>query len=101
MNNKRVKMVAERAAQHLQPGEQIEITSYANVNSATGRPGKLLFTLPREAVAVAGVNKGLIAVKVELAIAGQDKGLRLAFPTIARKDGEQVAAALQAAPVRA
>jgi hypothetical protein len=146
MNNKRVRMLAEKAAPQLQAGEQIEISAYCNVgtvsvkrmvataavvavatagiftavvhprktylalttsrllffdvNSATGRPGKLLFTLPREAVAVADVNKGLIALKVEIAIAGQDKGLRLAFPTIAKKDGKLVASALQAAPVQ-
>jgi hypothetical protein len=47
-------------------------------------------------VSVAGVDKGAIAVKVELAIQGQDKALRLAFPTVARKDGEQVAAVLRA-----
>jgi len=147
MKDKRAQMLAEKAAAHLRPGEQIEISAYANVgtvsvkrvvataavvavatagmftavvhprktylaltsqrllffdvNSATGRPGKLLFTLPREAVMVTGVDKGPIALKVEIAIAGQDKGLRLAFPTIAKKDGEQVAAALQAAPVQA
>jgi len=142
MNNKRVQMVADLAAPHLQQGEQIEMTVYAKVGSVsikrvvataavvavatagmfmafarprntylaltshrlmffdgetmTGRPGKLLFTLPREAVSVAGVDKGAIAVKVELSIQGQDKGLRLAFPTVARKDGEQVAAVLRA-----
>jgi|GEM_PF-5259538 hypothetical protein len=65
--------------------------------TVTGRPGKLLFTLPRDAVSVAGVDKGALNVKVELAIQGQDKGLRLTFPTVARKHGEQVAAALGAA----
>ena len=64
--------------------------------TASGRPGKLLFTLPREAVSVAGVDKGVINVKVELAIQGQEKGLRMTFPTVAKKDGEQVAAALKA-----
>ena len=47
-------------------------------------------------MSVAGVDKGALALKVELAIQGQDKGLRLVFPTVARKEGEQVAAALRA-----
>ena len=63
----------------------------------SGRPGKLLFILPREAVSVAGVDKGALAFKAELAIQGQDKGLRLAFPTVTKKDGEQLVAVLQAA----
>jgi hypothetical protein len=143
VNNKRVQMVADLAAPHLRPGEQIEITAYANVGSVSvkrvvataavvavatagmftafarprktylaltsqrliffdgetmsGRPGKLLFALPREAVSVAGADKGPLSLKVELAIQGQDKGFRLVFPTVARKDGEQVAAALWSA----
>jgi hypothetical protein len=56
----------------------------------SGRPGKLLFTLPREAVSVAGVDKGALALKVELAIQGQDKGLRLVFPTVARKTSQEL-----------
>ncbi|MGD0069186.1 MAG: hypothetical protein ABSB76_37910 [Streptosporangiaceae bacterium] len=141
MNNKRGQMVADLAAPHLRPDEQIVMTVYANVGSVSvkrviataavvtvatagmftafarprktylaltsqrlmffngetvsGRPGKLLFSLPREAVSVADVDKGVINVKVELAIEGQDKGLRLTFPTVARKDGEQVAAVLR------
>ena len=143
MKDTRVQKVAELAAPHLGPGEQIEMTVYAKVGSVSikrvaataavvavatagmftaiarprntylaltsqrlmffdgetmsGRPGKLLFTLPREAVSVAGVDKGAIAFKAELAIEGQDKGLRLTFPTVTRKDGERVVSALQAA----
>ena len=63
----------------------------------SGRPGKLLFTLPRQAVSVAAVDKGALTLKAELAIKGQDKGLRLVFPTVARKGGEQAVAALRAA----
>jgi hypothetical protein len=121
MNNKRGQMVADLAAPHLRPDEQIVMTVYAtagmftafarprktylaltsqrlmffNGETVSGRPGKLLFSLPREAVSVADVDKGVINVKVELAIEGQDKGLRLTFPTVARKDGEQVAAVLR------
>jgi hypothetical protein len=61
----------------------------------SGRPGKLLFTLPRQAVQVAAVKKGLLTLKVDLAIHGQEKGLRLTFPTMAFRDGEQAAAALR------
>ncbi len=146
MNEKRVRMVANLAAPHLQQGEQIETTVYANVGSVSvkrmavtaaavavatagtftaftrprktylamtgerlmffdgetvsGRPGKLLFTLPREAVSVAKAKKGLLTLKVDLAVEGQDKGLRLVFPAAARKAGEQAVAPLRvAAPV--
>jgi hypothetical protein len=66
--------------------------------TATGRPGKLLFTVSRQAVAVAGTKKGLLTLKVDLAVHGQDKGLRLVFPTMARKKGEQAMAILQSYP---
>jgi hypothetical protein len=66
--------------------------------TATGRPGKLLFTVSRQAVAVAGTKKGLLTLKVDLAVHGQDKGLRLVFPTMARKEGEQAMAILQRYP---
>ena len=66
--------------------------------TATGRPGKLLFTMSRQAVAVAGAKKGLLTLKVDLAIHGQDSGLRLVFPTMARKEGEQAMAVLQHHP---
>ena len=65
--------------------------------TVSGRPGKLLFTLPRQAVSVAGVNNGLLTLKVDLAVQGQEKGLRLVFPTAARKDGQEAVAALQGA----
>jgi len=143
MNEKRAQMVAELAAPHLQQGEQIEMTVYANVGMVTikrlvvtaaavavatggmftmftrprktylsitnerlmffdgetmsGRPGKLLFTVPRDAVSVNGLNRGLLTLKLELAIEGQDRGLRLVFPTAARKAGEQAVGVLRAA----
>ncbi len=51
---------------------------------------------------VASVRKGLVSLKVDLAIQGQEKGLRLTFPTVTRKNGEAMVAALQAnAPLSA
>lgn len=63
----------------------------------SGRPGRLLFTLPREAVTVSEVHKGLIMTKGKLAIAGQEQGLSLVFPTNAKRGGERALAALSAA----
>ncbi len=67
--------------------------------TATGRPGKLLATLPRQAVSIAGTKKGVLTLKVDLAVQGQGKELRLVFPTMARKEGEEAMALLQ--PYRA
>lgn len=62
-----------------------------------GRPGKLLFTLPREAVAVVKSGRHLLAYRIELAVAGQEKGLLINFPLTARTTMEQIAATLSAA----
>jgi hypothetical protein len=47
-------------------------------------------------VSVAGVRKGLVSLRVDLAIQKQEKGLRLTYPTVTRKNGEAMVAALQA-----
>jgi hypothetical protein len=62
-----------------------------------GRPGKLLFGLPREAVTVVKSGRHLLAYRIELAVAGQEKGLRINFPITARAAMEQIAATLSAA----
>jgi hypothetical protein len=62
------------------------------------RPGKLLFTLPKQAVQVATSGKfGLGLLRVELAIEGQAKGLRINFAPGSRETGYEVVAALEAA----
>ena len=68
-------------------------------DTMSGRPGKLLLALPRPAVTVTSVKKGLLTLTAELGIQGQDQGLRVVFPTPAREDGQQVVAALEAAAV--
>ena len=65
-------------------------------HTASGRPdAKLLMSIPRELVRVADSKKGMLTLKVELAIDGQDKGLQLMFPKPCVEDGGQVIAALQ------
>jgi hypothetical protein len=64
--------------------------------TVSGRPGKTLFTLGRAGVSVTGVRRGLVSLKVDLAIQGQEKALRLTYPTVTRKSGEAMVAALQA-----
>ena len=143
MNGKRMQQVSQAAAAHLQRGEQIEISTFANVgrvsvkrraataaavgaataglvvvsvrprktylamtnqrlvfldgDTASGRPGKLLLTLPRSVVKVSEVKKGLLTLQAELVVDGQDEGLRVVFPAPAREDGQQVLAVLGAA----
>lgn len=62
-----------------------------------GRPGKLLFTLPKQAVQVVTSGKfGLGLLRVELAIEGESKGLRINFAPGSRETGYEVVAALEA-----
>jgi hypothetical protein len=59
--------------------------------SAGGRPGKHLMTVPRDLVTVSepkGKGFGL-AIQIELAIAGQDKDLRILFPKPSKEEGRQ------------
>jgi hypothetical protein len=70
---------------------------FFNGEATLGRPGKLLFSLPRETVAVAKSGRHLLAYRIDLAIAGQEKGLRLNLPITARPTMEQIAASLPAA----
>jgi hypothetical protein len=48
--------------------------------TVSGRPGKTLFTLGRGGVSVASVRKGLVSLKVNLAIQGQEKGAPAHLP---------------------
>lgn len=70
---------------------------FFNGEATFGRPGKLVFSLPREAVAVVKSGRHLLSYRIELAIAGQEKGLRINFPITARATMEQIAASLPAA----
>jgi hypothetical protein len=62
----------------------------------SGRPGKLITTLPRQAVQVTWVGPDGYSHVIELAIAGQEKGLKLVFPMSARTTMQQVTAVLTA-----
>jgi hypothetical protein len=70
---------------------------FFNGEGTFGRPGKLLFSLPREAVEVVKSGRHRLAYQIELVIAGQEKGLRINFPITARATMEQIAASLPAA----
>jgi hypothetical protein len=70
---------------------------FFNGEATFGRPGKLLFGLPREAVTVVESGRHLLAYRIKLAVAGQEKGLRINFPITARSTMEQIAATLSAA----
>jgi hypothetical protein len=50
---------------------------------------------PSRSVQVAETKKGLLTLKAELSVDGQEKGLRLTFPRPCREDGGQVISALR------
>ena len=65
-------------------------------HTASGRPGqKVLMSIPRELIQVAETKNGLVTLKAELAVDGQEKGLRLTFPRPCREDGGQLISALR------
>jgi hypothetical protein len=70
---------------------------FFNGEGTFGRPGKLLFSLPRQAVEVITSGRHRLAYRIELAIAGQEKGLLINFPLTARATMEKIAASLSAA----
>ena len=69
---------------------------FFNADTAFGRPGNLLIIVPRAYVTVSETKKGILSLKADLAVEGQDKGLRVVFPKPARDDGERIVAALRA-----
>lgn len=69
---------------------------FFNGEGTFGRPGKLLFALPREAVMVMKAGRRMLAYRIELAVAGQEKGLSINFPMTARATMQQIAATLSA-----
>jgi hypothetical protein len=70
---------------------------FFNGERTYGRPGKLLFSVPRDAVEVTRSGKHLLSYRIELAIAGQEKGLRINLPFTARATMEEIVALLPAA----
>ncbi|HUN34256.1 MAG TPA: hypothetical protein VMU95_19815 [Trebonia sp.] len=70
---------------------------FFNGEGTYGRPGKLLFSVPRDAVDVTKSGKRMLSYRIEVAITGQEKGLRINFAFNARAKMEQVAALLSAA----
>lgn len=68
-------------------------------HTATGRPGKHLMTVQRDLLTVSSAKgKGLgLAIEVELAVEGQDKNLKILFPTPSKEEGRQFISALPAA----
>ena len=70
---------------------------FFNGEGTFGRPGKLLFSLPREAVGVIASGRHRLAYRIELAVAGQEKGLLINFPLTARATMETIAVSLPAA----
>ncbi|MFF4364504.1 hypothetical protein [Streptomyces sp. NPDC001594] len=72
---------------------------FFDASTSTGRPGRLLMDLPRPYVSAGVPRKGMLGLTLvtELVLAGQDQGLKLAFPTPCRTEGRQFTEALTAA----
>lgn len=70
---------------------------FFNGEGAFGRPGKFLFSLPREGVTVVKSGRHLLAYRIQLAVVGQEKGLQINFPITARATMMQIAGSLPAA----
>jgi hypothetical protein len=68
--------------------------------TATGKPGKLLMTLPREMVTAAPLSKALLGLglKTVLTVQGQDKGVKVVFAPASKSDGREFAARIPITP---
>ncbi|GAA1349041.1 hypothetical protein [Streptomyces beijiangensis] len=64
--------------------------------SATGKPGKLLMSLPRQLLSVEPLSGALLGLglKTVLSIQGEEQGLKLTFPPAYKRDGRALAARL-------
>src|SRR5215813_513579 len=72
---------------------------FFNGDTVTGRPeSKVAMQAPRPALSVASSKKGLLTATVQVAIAGQEKGLKFVFPLPMRSDVPAFVAALGEAP---
>ncbi|WP_190025167.1 hypothetical protein [Streptomyces hiroshimensis] len=72
---------------------------FFDASTSTGKPGKMLMELPRPYVAAAEPRKGMFGLTLvtELAVAGQNQGLKPAFPTACRAEGRQLTGVLPVA----
>jgi hypothetical protein len=65
----------------------------------SGKPEKKAAAiLPRQGLSTSEVKKGLVTAAFELAIEGEEKGLKFVFPLPARADAAVMAAALNRSP---
>jgi hypothetical protein len=66
---------------------------FFNVERVTNKAGKLLIALPRAAVTATPSKKAMLglALRLDLLVSGQEKGLRLTFAPIVRKAGADFA----------
>lgn len=71
---------------------------FFDASTSTGRPGQMLMNFPRTYASAGVPSKGMFGLTLvtELALAGQDRGLKLAFPTPCRAEGRQLAESLTA-----
>jgi hypothetical protein len=66
---------------------------FFDAKTVTGKPGKLLISLPREQVTAAPATKALLGlgVKTMLTVDGQEQGLKMTFPPAFKAAGREFA----------
>jgi hypothetical protein len=72
---------------------------YFDGKTSTGKPGKLLMSLPLALVTATPPAKALLGLgfKIELTVQGEEKGVKMVFPPAAKSDGRRFARRLPAA----
>jgi hypothetical protein len=60
-------------------------------DGATGKPGKMLMSLPLSHITVSPLSKALLGLglKTMVTVEGEEKALKLGFPPIAKSDGRR------------
>ena len=71
---------------------------FLDAKTSTGRPGKLLMSLPRELVVAAPPSKALLGlgIKTVLTVQGQEQGLKLTFPPAFKAAGRDLTSRIAA-----
>ncbi|MGW0168834.1 hypothetical protein ACWDWT_27225 [Streptomyces sp. NPDC003343] len=72
---------------------------FFDASTMSGRPGKLLMSLPRQLMSAAPVKKALLGLGLQtvLTVQGQEQGLKLTFPLAYKAAGRDLASRIAVA----
>ncbi|MEE1667682.1 hypothetical protein ACWDR2_09605 [Streptomyces sp. NPDC003631] len=72
---------------------------FFDASTMSGRPGKLLMSLPRQLMSAAPVKKALLGLGLQtvLTVQGQEQGLKLTFPPAYKAAGRDLASRIAVA----